>query len=74
MRKMTGFVLGGLAITMVFGSCTCHKDVSEPPAALTDRPSGFHAESATTPKIRAAAPTVTPAAQAEQAPSPAAQV
>lgn len=53
----SGLVFGAA----VFSSCTCHKQVSQPPT-FHEPPSGFHiAGPKVTPQMRAQAPTVTPA-------------
>ena len=45
----------------IFSSCTCHQQVSQPPA-FQEPPSGFHvAGPKVTPQMRVQAPTVTPA-------------
>ena len=58
--------VGGLLLgATMFTSCTCHRQVSEPPTGFREPPSGFHASGAKiTPPMRVQAPTVTPATKA----------
>jgi len=61
MRYVSVAVSGLVFGAVLFSSCTCHKEVGQPPA-LHEPPSGFHAAAPKpTPQVRAQAPTVTPA-------------
>lgn len=62
MRYVSVAASGVLLVTTMFTSCTCHKDVSQPPKVdEASRPSGFHASG---PKITPPAKVEAPAAQA----------
>jgi hypothetical protein len=72
MRYIGGVATGMLLSAAVFSSCTCHKEVTPPPASSFEAPSGFHASGAKlTPLPQVAAqpvtPVVTPPAQVAQA-------
>jgi len=61
MRKASVVGATLLLSTGLFSSCTCHnQQLSEPPPALQEKPSGFHAAAAKTPVQRAQAATATP--------------
>jgi len=73
MRYANGVVTGVLLSSVLFSSCTCHQQVTEPPPAAVERPAGFHASGPTrTPALHAQAPTVTApqVAQAATTPTP----
>jgi hypothetical protein len=59
--RYVSIVASGLVFgAAVFSSCTCHKQVSQPPT-FQEPPSGFHASGTKfTPQVQAQAPTVTP--------------
>jgi len=61
MRKASIVATGLLLSALLFSSCTCHQQLSAPPPALQEKPSGFHAAAAMTPQQRAQAPVATPA-------------
>jgi hypothetical protein len=71
MRYASVTVSGLVFAAALFSSCTCHKEVSQPPT-FQEPPSGFHvAVPKLTPQKQAQAPTVTPSGPKEAAgPSP----
>jgi hypothetical protein len=69
MRHASGVAGGLLLSTVLFSSCTCHKQVSQPPTFSEPR-GGFHAAQRTAPPAQAQAPTATAAQLAEPAATP----
>lgn len=61
--------IAGTAVVLsaaLFASCTCHKQLEQPPTTFSERPSGWPAASKGTPQMQAQAPTPSPMHQPEQ--------
>ncbi len=64
MRYASAIGIGTVLTAALFASCTCHKELSEPPATFHEPPSGFHAGNPFTPQARVAAAKPTPSVKA----------